>query len=792
MRRVRLTCLFVVLLVITLMMAGCFSKEVKKNLEQTERFVTQASTSIVISEVYYDTAGTDSIEEYIELYNMNSSALDLSGWTLTDNYSTYTIANGVSINAQSTLIIARDSGGFSNLFGFNPDISDLSLALGNSGDMVILKNNSGTEVDFVAWEGEVAGWSTYSNTGNSIERNPANIDTDVEGDWVNNVTPTPGFVTTSVGTILISEVYYDTTGTDSVEEYVELYNTGTVSIDISGWTLTDNYSSFTIPANTIVEGQSTVIVAADAAGFNALFGFTPDVSGSSLALSNSGDEVTLKNTSAAEIDFVAWENYVSGWSVYANTSNSIERNPVNIDTDTVSDWLSNVTPTPGSINSGGSIQGSILLSEVYYDTTGTDSVEEFVELYNISATSVDVSGWTLSDNAGTYTIPNNTTVAGESTLIIAADSSGFNALFGFAPDVSGLSLALSNSGDQVILENADGIEVDFVAWENYVSGWAIYANTGNSLDRNPVTTDTDTYTDWLSDVTPTPGGVNGDTGGTDPNDPNDPPINGDNPAPGVLKVHFIDVGQGDSILVQAPTGEVMLVDAGNYQIEIENKVLSYLSDLGLGHIDITVATHPHSDHIGSLDAVINTYAVGKAYDSGYPYTSISYTDYMAAIENNDVPFYLARRGQFFALSADVNVEVLSPTDDIINTTTDTNDASIVLKVTYGSTSFILTGDASQIIERDIISAGFDIDANVLKVGHHGSYSATAPEFVDAITPDVGAVITCGENNPYGHPHTETIDTLNAKNVTIYRTDLDGAMNGNVVMTSDGTTISVQY
>ncbi|WP_127015608.1 lamin tail domain-containing protein [Anoxybacter fermentans] len=441
---------------------------------------------------------------------------------------------------------------------------------------------------------------------------------------------------------------------------------------------------------------------------------------------------------------------------------------------------------------------TVVISEVYYDTPGTDSKEEYIELYNMSSSAIDLSNWTLTDNYSTYTLPGGTVIQSQSTLIIAKDSNGFNSLFGFNPDISGLSLALSNSGDQLILKDSSGNAVDYVAWEGYVTGWNIYAKTGNSIERNPADVDTDTESDWVSNVAPTPGTVNGgssgssgsNTGGDTGGSSGGSTGTGENPAPGVLKVHFIDVGQGDAILIQAPTGEAMMIDAGSWESEIENKVISYLTNLGLDHIDVTVATHPHSDHIGSLDAVINNWPVYKAYDSGLVYTSQSYDDYMNAIETNNVPLYLARRGDSFYLSPDVYVEILSPTDAIVNNPQYTNDVSVVLRLTYGNTSFIFTGDAGQNIETEIMAEGYNVDADVLKVGHHGSYTATAPEFVDAVTPTVGAVIMCGENNPYGHPHQETLDTLNSRNITIYRTDLDGALNGDIVMTSDGNTITV--
>ena len=138
---------------------------------------------IIISEVFYDTPGRDSVEEWIELYNPTASSVDLSGWTLSDNSRTYTIASGTIIPAGGFLIFARSTSGFFNLYGFNPDFGDLNLALGNNGDLVSLKNTSGTEIDFVAWENYVAGWSISASTGQSLARIDLSVDTDSQGDW---------------------------------------------------------------------------------------------------------------------------------------------------------------------------------------------------------------------------------------------------------------------------------------------------------------------------------------------------------------------------------------------------------------------------------------------------------------------------------------------------------------------------------------------------------------------------------------------------------------------------------
>lgn len=139
----------------------------------------------------------------------------------------------------------------------------------------------------------------------------------------------------------------------------------------------------------------------------------------------------------------------------------------------------------------------VIISEVYYDTVGTDSKEEWIELYNPTGADVDLSGWTLSDNSRTFTLPSGTVITAGGYLVVARDSAGFTALYGYAPDVSGLTLSLSNSGDQVILSDNNGVEVDMVAWENYIAGWSITASTGQTIARIDLD-DTDTVNDWTT------------------------------------------------------------------------------------------------------------------------------------------------------------------------------------------------------------------------------------------------------------------------------------------------------
>ncbi|MFX0091700.1 MAG: lamin tail domain-containing protein [Candidatus Hodarchaeota archaeon] len=380
-----------------------------------------SSTNIIITEVLYDTPGTDSVEEWVELYNPTGSTVDLAGWTLTDNVGTYTISSG-TIPASGYYVIARDSAGFNALYGFDPDLSGMSLYLGNTGDQIILKDSSGTEVDFVAWEDYVSGW-TVSAVYTTIRRISV-TDTDTVADWENSGTiGDPG--SGSYSHVLITEVLYDTPGTDSAEEWVELYNPTTSSVNLAGWTISDNVDTYTISSGTISAGGYFVL-ARESAGFNALYGSNPDLSGMTLYLSNSGDQLSLKDDGGAEIDFVAWENYVSGWDISA-THTTIRRITA-ADTDTVADWENSGTigdPGSGSYGDGGdpdttppsvtitnpsngaTVSGIVSVTADASDDVGVSKVEFYIDdvlKYTDSMSPYSYSWDTTSYNNGTHSI----------------------------------------------------------------------------------------------------------------------------------------------------------------------------------------------------------------------------------------------------------------------------------------------------------------------------------------------------------------------------------------------------
>lgn len=247
-----------------------------------------------------------------------------------------------------------------------------------------------------------------------------------------------------------------------------------------------------------------------------------------------------------------------------------------------------------------------------------------------------------------------------------------------------------------------------------------------------------------------------------------------NPA-GNLTVHFIDVGQGDSLLIQF-AGKNMLVDGG--ESNMGSRVVSYLKSHDVSSIDLLVATHPHSDHIGGLVTVLESFPVLQVLDSGEPHTSQTYESFLMLIDKKDIPFKVAQSGQTISLDSRLKIEVLNPPKTHFE---DLNDNSVVLRVTYGDASFLLPGDAEKEAENCMLSSNYNLDSDILKVAHHGSSSSSTSVFLQAVSPEV-SVIEVGEGNDYGHPSSKTLEALKKVGSAVYRTDL----NGNIVITTDGT------
>ncbi len=246
---------------------------------------------------------------------------------------------------------------------------------------------------------------------------------------------------------------------------------------------------------------------------------------------------------------------------------------------------------------------------------------------------------------------------------------------------------------------------------------------------------------------------------------------------GKLVVYFLDVGQGDASFVELPNDETLLIDAGNEENGPE--IVSYINALGYDSITYIVATHPHADHIGGMAYVINNLGVGDIYMPKASTTTQTFEDLLTAVMDKGLAVQTAKAGVDVVGDGSLTVEMLAPNSDAYD---DLNNYSAVVKITYDNNSFLFMGDAEMLSENEITG---DVSADVLKVGHHGSSSSTGQAFLNDVNPEY-AVISVGTDNDYGHPTNETLDKLTAAGATIYRTDLDGT----VVFTSDGTTISV--
>ena len=249
---------------------------------------------------------------------------------------------------------------------------------------------------------------------------------------------------------------------------------------------------------------------------------------------------------------------------------------------------------------------------------------------------------------------------------------------------------------------------------------------------------------------------------------------------GDLRVYFLDVGQGDSSLVLF-RDKVILIDSG--EVDMGGRVVSDLQKLGIDHIDLLVATHPHSDHIGGMQDVLAAFPVGKVLDSGMPHTSPLYEHFLETVDAKGIRYVVAEQGQTIDLDPSLSILVLSPPKERLDTDLNTN--SIVLKISYGTISFLFTGDAGDSAEQALLKTGYSPEAQVLKVAHHGSSDATSGAFLARVHPEV-AVISVGQDNPYGHPHRETLDALQALVPAIYRTDQDGT----ILIRSNGASYSV--
>ncbi len=245
-----------------------------------------------------------------------------------------------------------------------------------------------------------------------------------------------------------------------------------------------------------------------------------------------------------------------------------------------------------------------------------------------------------------------------------------------------------------------------------------------------------------------------------------------------FEVHYIDVGQADSALVICD-GETMMIDGGNKADS--DVVAAYLKKQDISTLDYVVCSHAHEDHVGGLSGALSVTEAKHVYAPETEATSKAYTNFKKKVSDQGLEIENPQAGDSVLLGSST-VEFLGPIDEDGK---DTNSTSIVLKITYGETSFLFTGDAERDEEEEILDSGADLKSTVLKVGHHGSDTSTSYPFLREIMPQY-AVISVGKDNSYGHPTDNTLSRLEDAGAQIYRTDL----NGDIIMKSDGKNITV--
>lgn len=245
-----------------------------------------------------------------------------------------------------------------------------------------------------------------------------------------------------------------------------------------------------------------------------------------------------------------------------------------------------------------------------------------------------------------------------------------------------------------------------------------------------------------------------------------------------MLLHFIDVGQGDSILVQV-NNKNMLIDAG--PADSRENLLDYLSLLNINNLDYVIATHPHEDHIGNMAYIIDKYNVLNFYAPKITNNTKSFETMVEALVRKDLKINVIKAGiRSISLGKNTKVEVFSPSSDNYE---NINNYSPIIKISHGNNSFLLTGDAEELIEKEVINSNYNLKSDLLKIGHHGSSSSTSKEFFYKVNPSI-TVISVGKNNSYGHPTKKILETI--KNSKILRTD----QKGTILILSDGKSLKM--
>ena len=259
-----------------------------------------------------------------------------------------------------------------------------------------------------------------------------------------------------------------------------------------------------------------------------------------------------------------------------------------------------------------------------------------------------------------------------------------------------------------------------------------------------------------------------------------------------LHVSMLNVGQADATLIQYK-GKNMLIDTGD--VDSRDALVKQLKDKKVKTLDVVLITHPHGDHLGGMAALFKAFQIKQIYDNGQAANTAMYKNYLKNIKTKNIAYKALKKGDTITLGDDVKFAVLSPGKPFTKENTQgvsesglTNDNSIVCKMTYGTFSIMFTGDAQKEVEEQLLKnyKGAELQANVLKVGHHGSKTSSSPAFVAAVKP-ADATISCGVNNQYKFTHKPTLDTLKKYHVNVYRTDKDGIIS----IISDGSSYEIK-
>ncbi|KAJ50284.1 competence protein ComEC [Clostridium tetanomorphum] len=242
----------------------------------------------------------------------------------------------------------------------------------------------------------------------------------------------------------------------------------------------------------------------------------------------------------------------------------------------------------------------------------------------------------------------------------------------------------------------------------------------------------------------------------------------------ILKIHYIDIGQGDSILISI-NNKHMLIDSGSK--EKSKYLIKYLKNQKIKKLNYVIATHPHEDHIGSMSEIIRKFTIENFYAPKITSNNSYFNDMVNALIDNNLKIKVAKANNRINFYPNIYCEFIAPNN--INYD-NINNYSAVLKLTYKNCSFIFTGDAEALSENEMIQNCHDLKCDVLKLGHHGSSTSTTDSFLEKTSPKI-AIVSCGKNNKFGHPNKKTISKIKKKNIKLYRTDIDG----NIVFTCDG-------